>query len=266
MTVSPAAVDHLQPACAALERSTPLLAEVMRLAPADRRPAKMRWTNGEIAAHMYASVTEGTKLLRGEPSMYDVELSAELDERMVAQVTERDPAVLAGLVERRTAEFVSVARGRSGSDPVDAPRGTVGAFVGLLALDHHLHGAQFADTSGAAWTGRVADLHAPLSVVVPYAFDPEAARGFTGSYSLQLRGVQPVRYGVRNGQLQMDLTGRTDCTISTDTQTFLRLGIGVLSQARAALTGKMRPGGRKPWLAFKVDTLFPAIPHGGVAR
>ena len=97
---------------------------------------------------------------------------------------------------------------------------------------------------------------------MPYAFDDPAARGFTGSYSLRLRGVEPVRYTVRDGQLQMDRAGPTDCTISTNTQSFLRVGIG-----RAALTGRRRPCGRKPWLAFKVDTLFPAIPHGGgVAR
>ncbi len=63
----------------------------------------------------------------------------------------------------------------------------------------------------------------------------------------------------------MDVAGRTDCTLTSDVQTFLRVGIGVVSQTKAALTFKVRPTGRKPWLAFQVDRLFPAIPHGGVA-
>ena len=63
----------------------------MRRAPGDVRPAKMRWTNGEIAAHMLASVIESEKAARGEPSEYDAGISVESDERMVAQVAERDP-------------------------------------------------------------------------------------------------------------------------------------------------------------------------------
>ena len=54
--------------------------------------------------------------------------------------------------------------------------------------------------------------------------------------------------------------------MSSDPQTFLLAGIGVVSQLRAAMSGKLRAGGRKPWLAFAFPRLFPPIPHGGVAR
>ena len=37
-------------------------------------------------------------------------------------------------------------------------------------------------------------------------------------------------------------------------------------ELRAALTGKLRAGGRKPWLAASFPRLFPPVPHGGVAR
>ena len=64
----------------------------------------MRWTTGDIAAHMYVSVTEADKAVRGEPSLFDgVELSAELDEQMIGQVPERDVTVLADLVAEGTA-------------------------------------------------------------------------------------------------------------------------------------------------------------------
>lgn len=265
MTATPAAVDHHQPTCDALARSTPLLAEAMRRAPGDVRPRKMRWTNGEIAAHMLASVIESEKSLRGEPSVYDTGISAESDERMVASIQERDPAVIADEIEQRTVALVSLARTLPGERDVTMPRGTVGVGVALLALDHHLHGGQFCETAGTTWQGAVADLHGPLATTVPYAFDPDAARGFTGSFTLALKGVAPVPYDVRDGELVMDVPGPTDVTLTSDVQTFLRVGIGVVSQTRAALTFKVRPSGRKPWLAFKVDRLFPAIPHGGVA-
>ena len=112
VTLTPASTDHHQRACEALERSAPLLAETIRDAPGGLRPTKMRWTNAEIAAHMYASVVQAGKAVRGEPSLYDgVELSAELDERMIAEVPERDTRVLADLIEEGTASFVTAARG-----------------------------------------------------------------------------------------------------------------------------------------------------------
>lgn len=266
MTTTPTEVDQHAAVCAELARTTPLLCDVFARSQAGARPTRMRWTNAEIAAHMLASVTEAEKALRGQPSAYDVEPSAELDERMVASVAERDPGVLASLLRDRTASFISAASGARGTDPLRAPRGTVGALTALLALDHHLHGGQVAETSGDRWTGEVADLHPAMSAVVPYAFDPEAARGFRGSYALRLRGMEPVTYSVDDGRLTMDVPGRADCVLRTDVPTFLRMGIGAVSQARAALTGRMRVGGRKPWLAAKVNKLFPPIPHGGVGR
>ena len=87
---------------------------------------------------------------------------------------------------------VPVRRPREGRhDPVAAPRATVATFVGLLAVDHHLQGGQFADN----------------------------ARGTSGA----------VCRGPRSGP-------------------------------RAALTGKLRPGGRKPWFAFKVVHVVPGDP------
>lgn len=265
MSVSVPAVDHHHSACGALERSTPALVEAIRHAPRDARPTRMRWTNAEIAAHMLASVTEAEKLARGVPSVYDGSgPSATLDEEMVAQVIERDPEVLAGMLQTATSHFLATARAQPGSAPVAVPRATVSTMVGLIAVDHHLHGGQFAETAGRRWVGRFADMHAPLSLVLPYAFDPEAARRFRGSYTLRLKGVEPIRFVIRDGVLRLGISGPTDCTMMSDPETFLRVGIGVVSQLRATLTGKLRAGGRKPWLAMATNRLFPPIPHGGV--
>ena len=267
MTLTPAGVDHHQRACEALERSAPLLVEAMRGAPGRVRPRRMRWTNADIAAHMYASVTEAGKAVRGEPSLYDgVELSAELDERMIAEIPEREMTVLADQVAEGTASFVAAARARAGADAIGLRRATVSTIVGLLALDHHLHGGQFSETAGAAWHGRVADMHSPLRAVLPYAFDPTAARGFHGSFRLRLRGVEPLTYAVADGRLELDPQGGVDCAMTADPRTFLLVGIGTVSQLRAALTGKLRVAGRKPWLASAFPRLFPPVPHGGVVR
>jgi putative sterol carrier protein len=227
----------------------------------------MRWTNAEIAAHMYAFVSEAEKAVRGEPSCFDgVELSAELDERMIAAIPERDTRVLAGLVEEGTASLVAAARMCAGHEAISLPRASVSTIVGLIALDHHLHGGQFSDSAGAMWRGRVADMHSPLRAVMPYAFDPGAAQDFRGSFGLTLRGVEALTYRVAGRRLEMDADGPVDCAMTADPQTFLLVGIGVVSQLRAAMTGKMRAGGRRPWLAIAFPRLFPPVPHGGVAR
>jgi putative sterol carrier protein len=267
MTVSPPSVDHHERACDALERSTPLVVQAIRSAPAAVRPKKMRWTNAEIAAHIYASIVESEKAARGEPTVYDgVGLSAALDEQLVAQVAERDPVALADMVAEATSSFLTTVRGRSGAETVALPNATVSTLVALLALDHHLHGGQFRETTGSVWAGDVADMHSPVRTVLPYVFDAQAAKGFNGSFTLRLHGVEPVRYAVANGELQMDPEGRTDCTLTADPQTFLRVGIGVVSQLRATLTGRLRAGGTKPWLAFAINRLFPPVPHGGLAK
>jgi putative sterol carrier protein len=227
----------------------------------------MRWTNADIAAHMYASVAEAGKVVRGEPSLYDgVELSAELDERMIASIPERDVTALADMVAESTASFVAAARAHAGDDAIGLPRATVSTIVGLLALDHHLHGGQFSSTAGSEWHGRVADLHSPLRAVVPYAFDPTAARDLRATFRLRLRGVEPLTYAVADGRLEMDPAGRVDVGMTADPQTFLLVGIGTVSQLRATLTGKLRVGGRKLWLALAFPRLFPPVPHGGVDR
>ncbi len=266
MTSTPAALDQHVDVCAGLARTTPLLCDVFERSEAGIRPTRMRWTNAEIAAHMVASVTEAEKAARGQPSAYDGEQSAELDERMVAAVPERDPAVLAGILGERTSCFAETVSALDPADSLTAPRATVGALTALLALDHHLHGGQVAETSGDRWTSDVTGLHAALSTVVPYAFDSEAARGFRGSFALRLRGIEPVTYSVDDGRLTMGVPGRADSVLTTDVPTFLRMGIGAVSQARAILTGRMRAGGRRPWLAARARSLFPPIPHGGVAR
>lgn len=266
MTTPPAALDPHTAVRAALARTTPLLCAVFAHCDARARPTRMRWTNADIAAHMVASAAEAEKVVLGEPSAYDAPASAELDEQMVASVPERDPAVLSRLLEERTASFLRTVSGLDGDQPLGAPGGSVGVLTALLALDHHLHGGQVAETSGSAWTGEVADLHPALCTVVPYAFDPAAARGFHGSCALHLRGVAPVTYAVEDGRLEVGVPGRPDCVVRSDVPTFLRLGIGTVSQVRAALTRRVRVGGRKPWLAGRTTRLFPPLPHGGVAR
>jgi putative sterol carrier protein len=228
----------------------------------------MRWTNAEVAAHLVSTVIEIEKAVRGGASAYDATgPNATVDEQLVAATPQRDPQALAELLQEHTVSCLGALRQADGATPTRAPRIDVCTIGSLLALDHHLHGGQIAEASRLEWAGAVRDMFYPLTMVLQYAFDPTAARGFHGTFELRVKGVDPIRYAVDDGQLT---TGggadRADCKITADPKTFLRYNIGAYSQARAVLTGKVRAGGRKPWLALANNRFFPLTSHGGVAR
>jgi putative sterol carrier protein len=258
-------VERHETVCVALDRTTPLIVDVVRGMRREARPPGMTWTNRDVAAHLVASAAEAEKAALGLPSLFDgVGPNAAVDEKLVASTQEQDPRALADALEAGTRSFVAALRSRDGSTPVNSPRATVSVLGSLIALDHHLHGGQIAESSGSAWTGAPADMKQPLRTVLEYTFDPEAARGFHGSFELRLKGVAPVRYAVHDGEVTLDGIDRVDCVLSSDPRTFLLYGIGVISQTRAILTGRLRASGRKPWLARSLSRLFPAVPHGGV--
>ena len=49
---------------------------------------------------------------------------------------------------------------------------------------------------------------------------------------------------------------KSDCVITADPVAFLLLGYGRISQWSPIMRGKLRAGGRKPWLAMKFGTLM----------
>ena len=49
---------------------------------------------------------------------------------------------------------------------------------------------------------------------------------------------------------------KSDCVITADPVAFLLLGYGRISQWSPILRGKLRAGGRKPWMAMKFATLM----------
>lgn len=226
----------------------------------------MRWTNAELAAHEVGVLTEVDKAARGEASAYDgTGPNAEVDERIVASIPERDPGILANLLAERGEALLQTVRAQPPETPVAVPRWTVAVATAIAVADHHLHGGQIAETSGSSWAGDPADLAPVVRALLPATFNSDAAGGFHASYSLRLRGAEPVRYEIADGKLLLDIEGPVNCSITADPQTFLRLGIGVVSQLRAVVTGNLRASGRKPWLALPVMRLFPPFPHGGVA-
>lgn len=230
----------------------------------------MRWRAGEIGAHVVQSAVNAVAVIRGDGSAYDgIGFSAEIDQRLVDALPERDTAVLAEMIRTEYATLAETLRAHAEGEVLGViDRLTTAAVRAILTVDFLLHGTQI-----AAATGRppypidaermrtcVAEILAPLA-------DDRAAAGVTVTYAVTFRGARPLLYGWEDGRLWIDdgREHRVDCRVSADCASFLLQGIGLLPTWKLALTGKAVATGRKPWMVLRLAKLVPPVPHGGVA-
>ncbi len=72
-----------------------------------------------------------------------------------------------------------------------------------------------------------------------------------------MRGGPSYRMAVNDGTAVVTAAGeKADCRISAEPVDFLLLGYGRIAQWSPVIRGRLRPGGRKPWLAMKFGTLL----------
>ena len=82
-------------------------------------------------------------------------------------------------------------------------------------------------------------------------------RTTNASFEFRLRSAPRYRVAIANGTGVVTLAGKkADCVITADPVTFLLLGLNRVPQLPQLLRGKLRAGGRKPWLAAKFGTLL----------
>jgi uncharacterized protein (TIGR03083 family) len=230
----------------------------------------MRWTVGDIGAHVAQSAVHAREVLEGTRSAYaDTSFNADVDETLLAAQPERNPAKLADLVETN---YDALAEALS-TRPDDEVLGlvsiaTAASFRGILALDFMLHGTQIATALGRSFDFPAEQMRSAAAVALPAFVDDRAAAGLTATFALRFRGAAPLLYGWESGRFWVE-DGKQrpiDCHVSADPRAFLLQGIGLYPVWKLALTGKMVSYGRKPWLSLKLPKLIPAVPHGGLAK
>jgi hypothetical protein len=230
----------------------------------------MRWRVGELGAHIAQTATVFTEAVRGEVTAYGErgDFNAAIDQRLVDELPERDPRRLADLTEQRYGIFKQTIASHPDDELVPRLQGySVAGVNALWVLDLHLHGHQIAQASGRRFPVDNHSVRLGFETVLPFAFDPTGARGLKATYALHIQGTDPLIYMVDDGVLRMERgLGPIDCHVGVDPIALLMVNIGVLPQWRAAATLKIRSWGRRPWLALRINNLFPRVPHGGVAR
>jgi len=249
--------------CAALREVVPRLVALVRAAEDTDAASVGTWTVGDVAAHLTHVFRFDTDAIAGKPvpdAVVTTAGMAELNARLLAEDTERDPAVLADRLAA-LADEVDDAAARSTAATADWLQGTrlpPSAVVGHLLEECLMHGHDIARATGQPWPIRrdhalVAIEGGALPLIAalpPTAFVCQRnARSFRARIDVHLRGGGRTVMVFDRGRLTLDEPGAADADVhvSADPAALMLVFIGRQAIARPLLAGKLAAWGRQPW-------------------
>jgi hypothetical protein len=265
------APDALAQARAALREVVPRLVAVVRSVADPNSPSVGTWTVGDVGAHLAHVFRADTDAIAGRPVPEAIVTKtgiAEATARILAEDSERDPAVLADRMTSLATEFDDAAA-RSRSTTVDWLQGIrlpPSAVACHLLNECLIHGHDIAKATGRPWP--IQRHHALLAIetfvmpliaaLPPTAFvDQEQAGSFRARVELRLRGGRPTVMVFDRGSLTLE-TGRAgdvDAHISADPATFMLVFIGRQGIWKPLLEGKLTAWGLRPWKLIRMLTV-----------
>jgi putative sterol carrier protein len=235
----------------------------------------LTWTAGQTAAHVVGDMREYTEALtrhvNGDHAAIDIpdgspaRVRTGVNDRHLVDVSERDPRRLADMLEETAASYLAVASAIDTSQHVAilTADGLVlepAVMTCLLLGEQLVHGLDIARAAHQSWSVSRDDallvIPAVLSLAPKY-LRPSRTEKLNASFELHMRGGRRYRMAITDGTGVVTAAGeKADCVITADPVTFLLIGFGRVSQFPVLLRGKLRAGGRKPWLAAKFGTLL----------
>jgi len=230
-------------------------------------------TAAEVAAHIVGDLRDYTQALTRYANGYMThanppmgspwKLSAKVNARHLEEIPERDTRRLADMLEAAAVAYVAAASTADPSAVIATPNGLVIApstMTCLLLGEQVVRGLDVARSAGAPWTITAADAHLVIPGMLNIAPDyvrTSRALGVRVSYELRMRGGRRFRLAFADGAATVTATGeRADCVITADPVAFLLLGFGRVTQWPLIFRGRLRAGGRKPWLALRFGSLL----------
>ncbi|HEV7418810.1 MAG TPA: maleylpyruvate isomerase family mycothiol-dependent enzyme [Mycobacterium sp.] len=234
---------------------------------------RLDWTVAETAAHVVGDLRDYTQALTRHGNGYMThanppmeppsKLSAKVNARHLKEVPQRNLHQLAELLEEAAAAYLAVAASADPTAVIATPNGldvAPSTMTCLLLGEQVVHGFDIARSAGVPWS--VSDDDALLVIpgvlaIAPQYLRPSRAVGLRVSYELRMRGGCRYRMAVADGAATVTAAGeRADCVITADPGVFLLLGYGRIAQWPPIFRGKLRAGGRKPWLAMRFGSLL----------
>ncbi|MFF9499961.1 maleylpyruvate isomerase family mycothiol-dependent enzyme [Streptomyces sp. NPDC014656] len=268
---------------AALEAATGRLVELLDGTDDLDAPSGVpAWSVGDVGAHLAAVyLAYGSAVSADGGVDWDALLTegeATFKERITA-VNALSTGLVAGaerkrlgaiLAERGTA-FLRHSGGLAHDLPVPSPWYGPGrtvplsAATGLMLSETLVHGLDIARGAGRPWAVGAAEASLAIGqamvTMMPLALDAEKAKGVRIAFDLALKGGPRLAVVVEDGAAAVtrDAPPRSyDCRITAAPAAFLLVSFGRMPVWKAIALGRMRAGGRRPWLATRLSELIAA--------
>jgi putative sterol carrier protein len=254
---------------AAVDRTAELLRRVDNAASA---VPGLTWTAAETAAHMAGELrdyalalnrhTGGYMTHANRPMETPSQMSAVVNARQLTEVAERNMCRLAVVLEEASLAYLAAVAAADESAAIPTANGLVlgpSTMTSLLLGEQVVHGLDIARAARTPWDiePRDALLIIPGVLSVAPEYLRRSAVTARVSFELRIRGANHYRMAVDRGTAVVTAAGaKPDCVITADPVAFLLLGYGRISQWGPIIRGKLRAGGRKPWLAMKFASLL----------
>jgi uncharacterized protein (TIGR03083 family) len=211
-------------------------------------------------------VEVASDLQEGKPSPFtDMHRISETNAELLAQTQERNIDALLPRYSRTIRAMEQKFREMPDDMRVPFHAGltfTPAQAMAMMSCELLMHGWDLATGTGEEFVIEPADARLILYTITPLMPSmvlEEAAAGFTGTYEVRIKDGACFRLHFEDGELSVahvDPGGPADCVITADATAFLLMGYGRGSQIAPILRGKVRAGGRKPWLAAKFTSLI----------
>jgi len=258
---------------AALATAVARSAQLWRSIPDPAAPVPgLSWTAAQTAAHVVADMREYTDALTRQvngdhaamniPDGSPARVRTAVNDRHLTDVSERDMRRLADMLEETAARYLAVATDIEGAEVLTAD-GLVlepAVMTCLLLGEQLVHGLDIARAAHRPWSvGRDEALLVVPAVLAlaPKYLRPSRTKRANISFELRMRGGCRYRMAIANGTGVVTVAGeKADCVITADPVAFLLIGFGRVPQLPQLLRGRLRAGGRKPWLAATFGSLL----------
>jgi hypothetical protein len=256
----------------ALRAAAGRVGELLSGVDADAPVPGLAWTAAETAAHMVGELRDYGQALTRHTNGYlthpnptedsPSRMGALVNARQLTEVTERNMSRLAVLLENAVLAYLAAAEAAADTARIPIANGLMlnpSTMTSLLLGEQVIHGLDIARAAKLRWdiAPRDALLVVPAALSVAPQYLRPSAIAARVSFELRIRGANPYRMAVDRGTAVVTHAGeRSDCVITADPVAFMLVGFGRISQWSPILRGKLRAGGRKPWLAMKFATLI----------
>ncbi|WP_405851333.1 maleylpyruvate isomerase N-terminal domain-containing protein [Streptomyces sp. NBC_00090] len=238
------------------------------------------WTVGDVGAHLAAVYLAYCSLVSGDEAVEWDSVLPPGDLPFVERITAMnatsiglfggdDRARPGDVVAERGEAFLRATEGLAPDTPVAVPwygqetTLTLAVVTGLMLSESLVHGLDIARGAGLPWTIGPDEASLVLGQSMPtmmtLALDTARARGVSIAFDLVIKGGPRLAVVVDDGTMTVtrDAAPRAyDCRITAAPTAFLLVSFRRTPVWKAMARGRMRAGGRRPWLATRLGELI----------